>query len=346
MIDHQFVQKMPFIVKPYNIAHYEDGVVSILDRRIYPFETRFEECKTYEDVAVAIEKMVTQSLGPAYAAGYGMVQAGRACKDYGIEDIRSYMNLAGVRMINTRPTNHEIRLTVEESLKAVDQALAKDQTDMEQVLLTFMDDMIDKRHAVSLKLGGFGASVVKSGDAILTHCWPETTLVYTLLTALEQGKDIRAYCTETRPYLQGARLTASAISDMGIDTTVITDNMPASLMSQGKINIFFAGSDRTTMDGHIINKVGTLQLAICAKHFGIPFYPFAYGPDKQSPGPETVKIEERDPEEVLHCRGLRTAAPGVSGYYPAFDITPPDFVTGIITDKGIFPPDKITEYFK
>lgn len=346
MIEDRFVEKMPFIVKPYNIARYEEGVVYILDRRIYPFEISFVECRTYEDVAVAIENMVTQSLGPAYAAGYGMVQAGRACKNKSEEFIRDTIKAAGKRIIHTRPTNHEIRLTVEGALNAAEVALQAGNPDLENVFLTFMDEMIDKRHEVSLKLGSYGADVIKDGDTILTHCWPETTLVYTLMTALEQGKSIRAFCSETRPYLQGSRLTASAISDLGIETTVITDNMPASLMSQGKISMFFAGSDRTTLDGHIINKVGTLQLAICAKYFGVPFYPFAYGPDPEAPTPGSVKIEERDPEEVLHCRGIRTAAPGVKGYYPAFDITPPEFITGIITDKGVFPPDKISSYFK
>jgi methylthioribose-1-phosphate isomerase len=194
-------------------------------------------------------------------------------------------------------------------------------------------------------LGRVGASVLKDGDTILTHCWPETTLIYTLMEALSQGKSLKAYTGETRPYLQGARLTAAALRDLGIPVTVITDNMPGFLLSQGKIDVFFAGSDRTTMDGHVINKVGTLQIAICAKEYGVPFYAFAYGPDPQALRPEDVVIEERNPEEVLSLRGIPTAAPGVFGYYPAFDITPPKFITGIITDRGIFPPDKIRDYF-
>lgn len=345
MIPQEFIDRMPFIVKPDNIANYKDGLVSILDRRVYPFEVDFVVCKTYEEVAVAIEEMVTQSLGPAYAAGYGMVLAARDCKREEYPKIISYMNIAATRIINTRPTNHEIRDTVNAMMTYLIEGLANEEKDPEEILLAFMDNMIDTRHESSLLLGRVGASVLKDGDTILTHCWPETTLIYTLMEAISQGKTLKAYTGETRPYLQGARLTAAALRDLGLAVTVITDNMPGYLLSQGKIDVFFAGSDRTTMDGHVINKVGTLQIAISAKEYGVPFYAFAYGPDPQALTPEDVVIEERNPEEVLSIRGVPTAAPGVSGYYPAFDVTPAKFITGIITDHGIFPPDKISDYF-
>ncbi len=345
MIPQEFIDRMPFIVKPENIANYKDGLVSILDRRVYPFEVEFVVCKTYEEVAVAIEDMVTQSLGPAYAAGYGMALAGRDCKDRDKAEILDYMNTAAARIINTRPTNHEIRDTVNSMMSFLVEALSSGQANPEAIMLDFMDKMIMRRHEQSLLLGRVGASVLKDGDTILTHCWPETTLIYTIMEAISQGKSLRAYTGETRPYLQGARLTAAALRDLGLKVTVITDNMPGYLLSQGKIDVFFAGSDRTTMDGHVINKVGTLQIAISAKEYEVPFYAFAYGPDPQALTPEDVVIEERDPEEVLSIRGLPTAATGVSGYYPAFDVTPPKFITGIITDRGIFPPDKIQDYF-
>lgn len=345
MIPQEFIARMPFIVKPYNIASYKDGVVSILDRRIYPFEVSFVKCETYEEVAIAIEQMVTQSLGPAYAAGYGMVLAGLDCKDKDSSEIFDYMQIAADRIINTRPTNHEIRDTVNGMIDYLSLSMSTGQKDPELIMLDFMDQMIDRRHAESLALGKVGASVLKDGDTILTHCWPETTLIYTVMEAITQGKSLKAYTGETRPYLQGSRLTAAALRDLGIPVTVITDNMPCTLMSQGKIDVFFAGSDRTTMDGHVINKVGTLQIAVCALEYGVPFYAFAYGPDSQAPTADDVVIEERNPEEVLSLRGVPTAAPGVAGYYPAFDVTPPKFITGIITDRGVFDPDKIQDYF-
>lgn len=345
MIPQEFIDRMPFIVRPDNIANYKDGVVSILDRRVYPFKVEFVVCKSYEEVAVAIEQMVTQSLGPAYAAGYGMVLAGLECKEKDYPEIMLAMKTAALRIINTRPTNHEIRDTVNAMLAYLIDSFAMGNIDPEEIMIEFMNKMIERRHKTSLLLGRAGATILKDGDTILTHCWPETTLIYTLMEAISQGKSLKAYTGETRPYLQGARLTAAALRDLGIPVTVITDNMPAALLSQGKIDVFFAGSDRTTMDGHIINKVGTLQIAICAKEYGVPFYAFAYGPDPQALTPDDVVIEERNPEEVLSLCGVPTAAPGVSGYYPAFDITPPKFITGIITDRGIFPPDKIQDYF-
>ena len=193
-------------------------------------------------------------------------------------------------------------------------------------------------------LGKNAANLIEDGDSILTHCWADTTIVYTMVNVLEQNKKIRVYCDETRPYLQGARLTANAVSEMGIPTTVITDNMPAHVMSLGRVNKFFAGCDRLTLDGHCFNKVGTLGVAICAHHFGIPVFIYSLGPDPRSPHPGDVINEERDPKESLYCLGHRTATEGVSGYYPAFDVTPPQFISGIVTDKGVFSPFDLKNY--
>ena len=157
-----------------------------------------------------------------------------------------------------------------------------------------------------------------------------------LRIARENGKDIRVICTETRPYLQGARLTAWSVSELGIDTTLITDNMAAHCMSKGMVSKVFAAADRVAMDGVVANKVGTLQLAICAHYFDIPFYILAYGgPDKRTLCGEDIPIEERDPREVLEFRGTPISGTDVKGYYPAFDLTPADLVTGIVTAGGI-----------
>jgi uncharacterized membrane protein len=174
------------------------------------------------------------------------------------------------------------------------------------------------------------------------------TIIATILAAQDQGKKLNAYCSETRPYLQGARLTADAISELGVPTVVITDNMPGLVISQGKIDTFFAGTDRVTRSGHVFNKVGTFQIALCCNYYNVPCYAFAHGPDPNSYTEKDVMIEERDPEETLRCLGGRTATENrnVSGYYPAFDVTPPELFTGIITEKGIFKPENITDYFK
>lgn len=326
-----------------NVARYEDGVVSILDRRRYPFEVAWVECPTHEDVARAIEAMVTQSLGPGLCAGYAMVQAARAARAAGPR-FAEEMRRAGARLVSTRPTNADIRLTVEAMLGAADGV--RDAADGERILLAAIERRWAEAHAHYRAVGRHGAAVLRDGDTILTHCWGDSGLVYTLDAALHQGKRLAVVCTETRPYLQGARLTADAVADLGIPVTVVTDGMPATLMDQGRINAFISGADRVTMDGHVVNKVGTLSIAIAAARFGVPYYPVCEAPDPTARGRADVVIEERSPDEVLHCLGMRTASPKAAGYYPAFDVTPPDLVAGVVTDRGVFKPDRLAEYFE
>ena len=161
-----------------------------------------------------------------------------------------------------------------------------------------------------------------------------------------RGKVIRLFCPETRPYFQGARLTATVCSQMGFDTTVITDNMPAFVMAKEHVDVFTCAADAICLDGYVFNKVGTSQIAICAKHFGIPFY-VSGAPDVGHPTHDTVTIEMRDPEYSLQAMGVRTAieGTGVKGYYPAFDMTPPELITGIATDKGMFSPFELAKYY-
>jgi methylthioribose-1-phosphate isomerase len=169
--------------------------------------------------------------------------------------------------------------------------------------------------------------------------------VYTLYVALQKGLKLTAYCSETRPYLQGARLTADAIADMGIPTTVVTDNMPGFIISKGLVSVFMSGADRVSMSGHVFNKIGTFQIALAAHHYQVPYYAFSSNPDPEAPNPEDVEIEERNPEEVLHCLGARTATPKAKGFYPAFDITPPEFVSAVITHKGVYSPYDLVNYY-
>jgi methylthioribose-1-phosphate isomerase len=335
---------VPFLIRPENIVRYEDGAVLILDRRAYPFERSFVRCDTYEDVAMAIEAMVTQSLGPGPTAGYGMAQAARATRDRAATEQAAALRAAAARLIATRPTNNHIRLVVTEmltrGLDAVDAPV-----DAEAAILHAMDRFWIRHEAASRAVGRAGAALISEGDTILTHCWADAPFIHVLREARLAGRTFQVVCTETRPYLQGARLTADAVAELGVATTLITDAMPATLMARGRISTFIAGADRVTMDGHWINKVGTLSIAIAALRFGIPAYGVTYAPDPDAPDPSVVVIEERDPDEVLHVRGIRTATEGATGYYPAFDVTPPDLVTGFILDRGVFAPDGLADYF-
>lgn len=340
-----FSARLPFLNKPENVARYEDGTVYILDRRCYPHEIRFAACKTYEEVALAIRTMVTQSYGPKYAAAYGMVLAARKLKTARAALVRAGICEAAEAIVAARPTNDAVQLAtkhmVAAGLAAVD---AGEET--ERAMLEAADDYVVTEYGRMDRLGSYAAMLIDDGDTVLTHCWADTTIAYTMVHVLEQGKQIRAVCGETRPYLQGARLTANAISELGVPTTVITDNMSAHVMSLGMVNKFFAGCDRLTLSGHVFNKVGTLQIAICAQRFGIPVYIFSTGPDPSANEPSDVVNEVRDGSEALYCLGSRTATPGVQGFYPAFDVTPPELISGIVTDTGVYPPTLMKHYWE
>lgn len=335
---------IPFLNRPENIARYEDGAVLILDRRAYPFERSFVRCATVEDVARAIEAMVTQSHGPGPTAGYGMALAARAARSRSAPRQEEALAAAAARLIATRPTNGGIRLVVTEVLESALRAIGAG-GDPEAAIVAAMDAFWARDLAASRAIGRAGAPLIRDGDRILTHCWGDAPIVHVLREARLAGRRFEAVCTETRPYLQGARLTADAIAELGVPVTLITDGMPAALMSRGGIATFLAGADRVTMDGHWINKVGTLGISIAAARFAVPAYGVAYAPDPAAPDPTSVVIEERDPDEVLHCRGIRTATERAVGFYPAFDVTPPDLVTGFVFERGMFAPDEVAGYY-
>lgn len=335
---------VPFLIRPENIVRYEDGDVLILDRRAYPFERTFVRCAEVEDTARAIETMVTQSLGPGPTAGYGIAQAARAGRAMPIPEREPALRAAAARLVATRPTNNQVRLVVGRMLEAALTGLVEG-ADPEAAVLAAMEAHWARYREESRAVGVAGASLVPDGGRILTHCWADAPLVHVLREARLAGRSFEVVCTETRPYLQGARLTADAIAELGVRVTLVTDGMPAALMAGGRIDAFFAGADRVTMDGHWVNKVGTLGIAIAAARYGIPAYGVTYAPDPDAPDPSAVVIEERDPDEVTYCLGRRTAAAAAVGYYPAFDVTPPDLATGFVFDRGVFGPGEVAAYF-
>ena len=207
---------LPFIIQPDNISRYEDGDVLILDRRVYPFEVRFERCRTYEESATAIKNMVTQSEGPGFVAGHGMVQAGREARGKSSAAAEEILERAANLIINTRPTHNQLRLVCGRLLEVGREAL-KAGGELEDALLEETKTLTRNRYERYRMVGEAGASLLKDGDVVLTHCWAEGGIILTLLLAMRQGKNLKAICTETRPYLQGARLTADAIAEMAED---------------------------------------------------------------------------------------------------------------------------------
>jgi methylthioribose-1-phosphate isomerase len=306
----------------------EPDAVRILDRRVFPFERVWVTCRDVEDVATAIEDMVTQSLGPPFAAAGGMVLAARSG---GVEAVRQ----AARRLVATRPTNNGIRDVVAELL-----AVAEAGGDVERAA----GALTERYRAGYRALGEHAAPLIPDGATVLTHCWADAYLTETVAAVLRAGKRIEAICTETRPYLQGARLTAESLAEMGVPTRLITDGMAAHLMSRGEVSTFVTGADRVTMDGAVVNKIGTLQIAVAAQAFGVPFVALVQAPDRQAATADDVELEDRDGDEVLHVLGRRTASSRVTGVYPAFDVTPPRVVSVVVTDRGRFAPADVASY--
>lgn len=322
----------------------EPDRVLILDRRVFPFEKSFVTCFDVEDVAIAIEQMVTQSGGPFYAASAGMVLAAREADKLASADARlELLRGAGARLVATRSTNDHIAHVVKTLLEASKALVARD--DFLAAFDACVQDLWEARRHAARQLGHHGASVINDGDTVLTHCWAESTIIESAAAAIRAGKTVSYICSETRPYLQGARLTAHSLAEMGLDVTVITDNMGAWAMDRDKVAVLMTAADRVTMSGHIINKVGTLQLAAAAHLYKIPYFAMVQIPDRNSLTPADVPMEDRDPNESLYCFGQRTASPLAKGWYPAFDVTPPHLVSGIVTKNGVSSASALFRHF-
>lgn len=337
---------LAFMLRYENIAWFEDGKVRILDRRVYPHEIRFLTCENHIEVTQALKDMVTQSAGPYTAAAAGMALAAYECRDKSEEEQIDFLTKAAYSIANARPTTaRRMSLITEGSLEAAKKALAEGENTSEAIN-EFLINANNMRYNKIYKMAQYLVDMIPHGGAVMTQCFGETIVGQMCRVAKERGKsDIRIFCPETRPYFQGARLTATVCYDMGMDVTVITDNMPAFVMKNENIDVFTSAADAICMDGYVVNKIGTFQIAIAAKYNGIPYF-VTGAPDKVHPSIDTVKIEMRDPDTSLKAMNVRTAVYGVKGYYPSFDITPPELVSGVVTDTGIFTPYDLKRYYE
>ena len=200
---------------------------------------------------------------------------------------------------------------------------------------------------IARSYNGYGlaeADLIQEGDGILTNCFAEAGFVLALAFAKRDGKKFTVYIPETRPYLQGAKLTAPSLFEIGIEVVLITDNMPAHIMSEGKIQKFITAADLVTLDGHVVNKVGTFQNAIAAHAHSIPFFAFAWGRDDTKAGRDDIVVEERNPAEIRLALGKPTTLHSINARYPTFDITPPSYVSGIVTIHGVLSPNTLDNY--
>jgi len=335
---------LAFMLRYENVAWYESGKVRILDRRIYPVRVEFVECTGHKEVAQAISDMVTQSGGPYTAAAMGMALAAHEARDKSHAEFDEYMKDAAYTLSHARPTTvKRMEKVVEGSLAAAKKALLAG-TPVDQAIFEDALESINTRYVRTGLTAKYLVDKMPDNGTVMTQCFAETIVGMMLKECRTRGKQIKVICPETRPYFQGARLTASVVCDMGFDVTVITDNMPGYVLKAKKVDLFTSAADVISMDGYIVNKIGTFQIALAAHHWGIPYF-VTGSPNKDHPTIDTVEIEERDPDLVLDAMGTRTAMKGVKGYYPAFDITPPNLCDGVVTDKGIFAPLDLERYF-
>ena len=301
-----------------------------------PHEERILVCKTIEDVHQAITTLAVRG-APAIgiAAAYGML--------LGLEDgqsIKDELKARAAYLSSSRPTAVNLSWAVNRILKVLDAAESGDVLDLlaqEAVAIHEADRVACRR------IGEHGVTLINHGMNILTHCNAGSLAVSELGTALapiycakERDLDIHVYVDETRPLLQGARLTMYELMRAGVDCTLVTDNMAAHLMSQGEVDMVLVGADRVAANGDVANKIGTLNLAILCQHFDIPFYVACPTStlDPDAPSGDDIAIEERDPQEVTRLGDAAIAPQGARVRNPAFDVTPAGLVTGIITEEG------------
>ncbi len=319
-----------------------DKLVLLAQTRL-PQETTYLELDDYHDVIAAIKRLDVRG-APAIgiAAAYGMALAvqhsGRWDSEYIEQVARDFQS--------ARPTAVNLFWAVDRVLVRVREHGSMDLERTLDTLWSEAEAIHEEDCLMCERIGKYGADLINDGDGILTHCNAGAlatggigTALGVIYTAHEQGKKIRVYADETRPLLQGARLTSWELMQEGIDVTLICDNMAGMLMKQGVIDHVIVGADRIAENGDVANKIGTYSVAVLAKHHGVPFYVAAPSStfDNDTPTGGDIVIEERAPEEVTEGFGRRTAPDGVQVYSPAFDVTPFELVTAFITDEGIKP---------
>lgn len=336
---------LAFLLQYENVAWYEHGTVRILDRRIYPTKIVYVTCNNYKEVAQAVHDMVTQSAGPYTAMGFGMALAAYEARLMSEDKAIVFLQNAAYELSQARPTtsNRYYKITLQ-CLNVALEAITKGM-DMADAIVYHTIESLNRRYATMEKIANYLIDKIPNDGTVLTQCFGETIIAMLCRVAKEQQKIIHFYHAETRPYLQGARLTASVCHEMGFDSTVITDNMVAYVMENKKIDIFTSAADSIAMDGYIANKIGTYQIAILAQYFNIPYFVTGI-PDVDKKSGKDIVIEERDANQILQIYGVNHVLKGVKGLYPAFDITAPHLIDGIVTEHGIFEINKLNGYLK
>ena len=333
-------------------VEWKDGIVRMLDQTKLPLETVYNECKDYETVAKGIKELWVRG-APAIgvSAAMGLALGARQITASSFDEFWPKFEEICAHMAATRPTAVNLFWAIDRIKKYVQKNKDKDLNAIKDLLVKESQEMIDDDIETNRKIGANGAIFVSDNDNIITHCNAGSiatagygTAEGVMRAAVEDGKKIHVYVDETRPVLQGARLTAWELMQENIPCTLITDNMAGYFMYRDMIDLAIVGADRVARNGDVANKIGTYSLAVLCKEHGIPFYVAAplSTIDFSIESGADIPIEERDPSEVTHVFGKVQIAPdGVKVANPAFDVTPARYITAIITEKGAFHPKDI-----
>jgi len=331
------------------IAWHEDNIVMV-DQRKLPAHEVYVTCKTVHDVAKAIKTMVIRG-APAIGvcAAMGLALGAARSKATGTKQFTTEFQRTCDLLATTRPTAVNLFWAIERMKRSfAEGALAGESVDQLRARLRAEADRIHDEDVASCRsIGAHGATLVPAEARILTHCNAGAlatagygTALGVIRGAVEAGRKVHVLADETRPFLQGSRLTAWELMRDGIETTVITDNMAGSIMLAGEIDLVVVGADRIAANGDTANKIGTYPVAVLAKEHGIPFYVAAPWStiDLATADGSAIPIEERDRREVTHVGNTQLAPDGAPVRNPSFDVTPHRFITAIITERGIFRP--------
>lgn len=328
---------------------WADGKVVMLDQSKLPIEVIYVECDNYLMVAEGIRKLWIRG-APAIgiAAAMGVALAAQDIKVDNYEGFIGKLEPVFETLLATRPTAVNIRWAVERLRAFLERNRDEKIQKLRDLLIEESKRILEEDIQINRAIGTWGAQFIHDGDKVLTHCNAGSlatggygTATAPMLVAREQGKKFSVFADETRPVLQGARLTAWELMQEGIPVTLITDNTAGALMKKGEINLAIVGTDRTVLNGDVANKIGTYTVAVLCKEHNIPFFVAApmSSIDFSIPSGDLIPIEERAPEEVTHIFGTCRIAPeGVKVRNLAFDVTPARYVTAIITEKGAFRP--------
>lgn len=324
---------------------YSNGVMTIIDQTKLPTELVLLDIDNVKEGWIAIKELKVRG-APAIgiAAAYILYISVKDFEENDSEAFLTELKKMSDYLATSRPTAVNLFWALDRMTKLADankdltvQAI-KEKLEAEAIQIQKEDE------AICRSIGVHGQEILEDGMTVLTHCNAGRlatskygTALAPIYVAKEEGKNIKVFADETRPLLQGARLTAFELLEEGIDTTLITDSMAGMVMKEGKIDAIIVGTDRVAANGDVANKIGTYSVAILAKYHKIPFYvacPLSTI-DLECPDGDAIPIEERDSKEVTHGFGRQTGPDGVKVYNPAFDVTPHDLVSGIITEKGI-----------